>query len=133
MDDLKSGADTTPQAQELKQSAIRILGDAKFTLHIWHSNVPALEITSGAETSVEREELTFAKQQLGANSGETKLLDLPWEKESDTLSVAFPKDEVTKTKRGILGRIARVMTPSDWCHQPHLLGNSFTGTRVTSE
>ena len=63
---------------------------------------------SGAETSVEREELSFAKQQLGANSGETKLLGLPWEKESDTLSVAFLKDEVTKTKRGILGNIARV-------------------------
>ena len=111
VDELISGADTTPQAQQLKQSAIQILGDAKFTLHKWHSNVPALEVESGAETSIEREELSFAKQQLVANSREIKLPDLPWEKESDSRSIAFPNDEVTKTKRGILGKIAKVYDP----------------------
>ena len=125
VDDLISGADTTLQAQQLKQSAIQILGDAKFTLHKWHSNVQALEIESGTETSIEREELSFAKQQLGANSGETKLLGLPWEKESDTLSIVFPKDEVTKTKRGILGKIARVYDPLGLVSPTTLVGKQL--------
>ena len=36
---------------------------------------------------------------------------LPWEKESDTIGVKFPSEKVQSTKRGILGKIARIYDP----------------------
>ena len=39
VDDLISGKPTVPKAKQVKEGAIRILDDAKFTLHKWHSNV----------------------------------------------------------------------------------------------
>ena len=44
VDDLVSGKPTVNEAQDLKRGAIEVFEDAKFTLHKWHSNVPALEL-----------------------------------------------------------------------------------------
>ena len=44
-------------------------------------------------------------------SSETKLLGLKWDKRKDTLEVTFPDDEVQKTKRGALSKLAKVYDP----------------------
>jgi hypothetical protein len=44
-------------------------------------------------------------------SSETKLLGLKWDKRKDTLAVTFPDDEVQKTKRGVLSKLAKVYDP----------------------
>ena len=58
------------------------------------------------------EEPTFAKQQLGNETG--NLLGMKWDKEADTIQVIIPPDESTDstpTKRGILGKFARIFDP----------------------
>ena len=40
VDDLIKGKPTVPEEKKMKEGAIRIFEDAKFTLHKWHSNVP---------------------------------------------------------------------------------------------
>ena len=58
------------------------------------------------------ETATFAKEQLGVpQEGEATLLGLAWDKERDTISVKFPLDPAQPTKRGILGKVARVYDP----------------------
>lgn len=58
------------------------------------------------------EEETYAKEQLGIpRKGEASLLGLPLEKESDTIGVKFPSESAEPTKRGILGKIARIYDP----------------------
>ena len=61
------------------------------------------------EQSVDNEETTFAKQQLGDKKG--NLLGLKWDKKADTIQVIFPPEESTPTKRGILGKVARIYDP----------------------
>ena len=39
VDVLINGKPTVPEAKKMKEGAIRILEDAKLTLHKWHSNV----------------------------------------------------------------------------------------------
>ena len=55
---------------------------------------------------------TFAKYYLGVKTGETKLLDVPWNKKVDTIEVAFPAPIVKVTKREILKKIAKIYDPS---------------------
>ena len=62
------------QTQEQKEKAITVFSDAQFTLHKWKSN--AVELTKPAEQP-DNEEQSFAKQQLGTKTSETKLLGLP--------------------------------------------------------
>ena len=104
VDDLMSGAHTMEEAKELKCDAMKIFDDAKFKLHKWHSNVNKLE-----SDSVESEP-TFAKQQLEGNltTADTKLLGLPWDKVTDSLSVVFPTIPAVLMKRGILAFLAKV-------------------------
>jgi hypothetical protein len=52
VDDLLSGKPTVAEAKDLKEGAIKIFQDAKFTLHKWHSNNPELE---SEQSSVEME------------------------------------------------------------------------------
>ena len=104
VDDLISGKPTVPEAQQLKEGAIKIFADAKFTLHKWHSNVAELE---GSERRVE-DEGTFAKQQLGQSKAKTGgLLGLPWDKQEDQISVVLPQNEVVASKRALLRNLAK--------------------------
>ena len=52
VDDLISRKPTVPEAKKMKEGAIGIFEDAKFTLHKWHSNVAELE---ESERGVENE------------------------------------------------------------------------------
>ena len=110
VDDLISGGPTVLKAKELKDDAITIFADGGFQLHKWHSNAPELERDS-QEQPAETED-TYAKHQQGSTALEgTKLLGLGWDKTEDALSVSFPKENAELTKRGILGKLARIYDP----------------------
>ena len=57
--------------------------------------------------------VTSSKEQLGVKPGECGLLGLRWNKDSDTIAVTFPQEIVAATKRGVLGKTARVYDPLD--------------------
>ena len=109
VDDLISGGENEMKAEQLKTKATEIFADATFDLHKWHSNARELE----SYNTVEREETeTFAKQQLGVSNGDqASILGLPWSKEADTIGVNFPSDKTESTKRGILGKVAKIYDP----------------------
>jgi hypothetical protein len=107
-DNLIGGGETTNKAQNLKESATSILGEACFELHKWHSNEPALEINSQLDNEPEQ---SYAKEQLGVQKGETKLLGLPWDKREDTMGVTLPTESAEPTKRNILGTLAKIYDP----------------------
>lgn len=109
VDDLLSGGQTVQQARERKRSATEIFNDAKFVLHKWNSNAPELEDTHDPGNG--DSELSYAKQQLGAQASESKVLGLPWNKQLDTLTVIFPQDETPSTKREVLKKLAKVYDP----------------------
>ena len=99
------GKPNVESAKELKEGAIKIFQDAKFTLHKWHSNAPELE---GGEPKVETED-TFAKQQLGTSSDpKSSLLGLSWDKQKDKVSVVIPEMTATVSKRELLRNLARI-------------------------
>ena len=75
VDELLARGNTVVKAQHLKESTIEIFDRASFKLHKWHSNERELE-TPGENDSHEAEE-SCAKQQLGVNNGQTKLLGDP--------------------------------------------------------
>lgn len=108
VDDLITGAPTVQQTQEQKKKVITIFSEAHFTLHKWKSN--AVELTQPAEQH-DNEEQSFAKQQLGTKTSETKLLRPPWDPAADKLSVCFPQKEVETTKRGVLSHLAKTYDP----------------------
>ena len=97
VDDVITVAPTVQQTQKQKEKATKIFSDALFTLHKWESN--AAELEQPAELH-HNEEQSFAKQQLGTKTTETKLLGLPWDPNADTLSVCFPQEKEETTKRG---------------------------------
>ena len=108
VDDLISGKPTVEETKQLKQGAIEVFEDAKFTLHKWHSNADELEEN---ETKVEDED-SLAKQQLrqqGRRDG--SLLGLDWDKGEDEISVVVPQENVVTSKRGILRKLARIYDP----------------------
>lgn len=108
VDDLITGAPTVKQTQQQKEKATEIFNDAQFTLHKWKSNAPELEQQAKPE---DHDEESFAKQQLGTKTSESKLLGLPWDPNADTLSVCFPRQQQEATKRGILSHLAKVYDP----------------------
>ena len=89
VDDHISGKPTVPEAKQLKQGAIGIFGDAKFTLHKWHLNVAELE-----ESERGVDDSTFPKQQLGQSKAKSgSLLGLLWDKQEDQITVVMPQDD----------------------------------------
>ena len=95
--------------EKRKSTAIEVFGDAKFVLHKWNSNVAELEETHEPENV--DSELSFAKQQLGAQTSESKVLGLLWNKQLDILTVTFPQDETPASKRELLKKLAKVYDP----------------------
>ena len=111
VDDLITGGPTVRETQHLKESAQTIFSEAQFELHKWHSNVPVLENDTLQEERSSEQESSYAKQQMGAKPGETKLLEMPWDKEKDTIAVVFPTQPLEPTKRELLGSLARIYDP----------------------
>ena len=74
------------KTRELKDKATTIFEDACFKLHKWHSNVPKLE---SEQPPQEEGEPTYTKKQLGAPQGTfSSMLELPWNKDQDSLSMS---------------------------------------------
>ena len=107
VDDAILGGNTVQQTKERKEFAVTALGDAKFQLHKWHSNAPELE----SPTTATDTEFSYAKQELGTRSGETKILGVPWQKTGDTIRVELPTEPSPPTKRGVLSQLARIYDP----------------------
>ena len=108
VDDLLSGGSTVEQATRRKEICREILQDARFELHKWSSNVPQLEVDEVHQVSELSDELSYAKTQLMVKPKESKVLGLKWDKQSDTLKISFPSEEVSATKRGILSKLAKI-------------------------
>ncbi|XP_067039928.1 uncharacterized protein [Acropora muricata] len=108
VDDLLSGGQDVQQARTRKEIATEIMNDASFELHKWHSNEPQLE---DRPQSTPYEEQSYAKQQLQAQSSESKLLGVKWNKEEDTIAVQFPEVGSKPTKREVLAKLAKVYDP----------------------
>ncbi len=72
VDDIIGGASTVGEAKHLKEVAISILEEANFKLHKWHSNAEEHE-TDKEEKNVDQ---SYAKEQLGVQANETKMLGL---------------------------------------------------------
>ncbi len=106
VDDLLTGGITVAEAQEKKTKMTDVLSDATFKLHKWNASEKELE---GDDAKGESQ--TFAKQQLHVKSSDSKLLGLAWDKESDTLTITFPQESLSTTKRGILSKLARIYDP----------------------
>ncbi|XP_028394878.1 uncharacterized protein LOC114519022 [Dendronephthya gigantea] len=106
VDDINLGGDTVEETREMKEDAVKILGEGSFELHKWHSNIAELEsdVQDDGET-------TYAKESLGTTPSETKLLGLGWNKAEDTLIVTFPQHENEVTKRVVLRTTARIYDP----------------------
>ena len=108
VDDLVTGGTSVQEVREKKEASVEIFKEASFHLHKWQSNVKELEQNEQSDSS---DDTSFAKQQLGNESKAGNLLGLKWDKEADTIEVTIPSDEVAPTKRGILGKVARIYDP----------------------
>ena len=103
------GGATVEEVQIKKSITNKILENATFKLHKWHSNISELEMEKDVPDG--QEGLSFAKQRLRTRSTETKMLGLPWNKTNDTLKVIFPHEKSEPTKRGVLSCLAKVYNP----------------------
>lgn len=121
VDDLMTGGANAEEVKDKKIKATEVFEDASFKLHKWHSNVEELEDKKQVP-SHDGEETTFAKQQLGYDQPETKLLGLLWDKIRDTLSVVISKEESASTKRIALSQLAKVYDPLGLVSPATLLG-----------
>lgn len=108
VDDLLTGDQTVEKAWEIKATSTEIFGKASFKLHKWNSNVRELEASDALDNEGV---VTYAKEQLGVKPGECGLLGLRWNKDSDTIAVTFPQEIAAATKRGVLGKVAKVYDP----------------------
>ncbi|XP_065668049.1 uncharacterized protein LOC136088288 [Hydra vulgaris] len=93
VDDIQAGGETEDELIRFKNESTQILMEAGFQLHKWHSNVSKLE--SNAE------------------GRSTKILGIPWNKETDQLSIDFTAcinsgDKEVITKRKMLSAINSV-------------------------
>ena len=102
LDDLITEGDKITDVQTLKDTAIQTFKEAVFVLHKWHSNFPGLEKNNPEQSSTEQ---TYAKQQLGVKSGETKKLGIKWDKK---LNIEIPPPIQKTTKRSILQELVSV-------------------------
>ncbi|KAK3730338.1 hypothetical protein QZH41_002078 [Actinostola sp. cb2023] len=107
VDDMITGECVKDEVLNLKETAVTVFGTAKFTLHKWHSNEPQLD----SDGDPKDDQQSYAKQQLGVQQGETKMLGLSWNKRNDTLAVTFPEKPAEVTKREILRFLASVYDP----------------------
>ncbi|CAB4035486.1 Hypothetical predicted protein, partial [Paramuricea clavata] len=81
-------------------------------LRLWARRNPIVETNERDENQEIIEDQTAAKKQLAVNPQESKILGLPWNKVSDTLSALFLNEESkTPTKREILSRLAKTYDP----------------------
>ena len=126
VDDLLTGGQDVQQAKARKEVTQKIMKDATFELHKWHSNHAQLEDdtqpTQGEEVAqptlrknsaqaTSSEDQSYAKQQLLVKPSESKLLGVKWDKFEDTIAVQFPSASSAPKKREVLAKLAKVYDP----------------------
>ena len=95
INDIITGGETVEITARKKTMAKEVFAEATFILHKWHSNTRKQESLDNSS----REELTFAKEQLGGASPlEVKLLVLPWNKEDDKSRVGRQAERNNKKR-----------------------------------
>ena len=104
VDDLPMGGATTAEVKQ-KIETIDIVRQAAFHLQKWHSNAKALENDPAADCE---DDLSYAKQQLGVKPRECVFLGLKWNKLTNDVGITFPVNASSPTKRGILGKVAKI-------------------------
>ena len=107
VDDLITGGENVKAVAEKRSQVVEVFEDGTFKLHKWYSNDSSLE----SNDLTNEDELIFAKEQLGSNKHETKLLGLPWNKIEDTVSIGTSPRESISTKREALSELAKVYDP----------------------
>ena len=112
VDDVQSGGEQHKELLAFKEESTRIMEEGGFQLHKWHSNIPELEEPqrNGDAAMVSVTSSTYAKQKVGTDPQETKILGVPWNKTEDKLSIGFMKplrvaSEGPLTKRKMLSAI----------------------------
>jgi len=79
VDDVQCGGNSKEELLKFKREASHILQEAGFSLHKWHSNNKKVETQDSEENLLVHEELTtYAKEEMGTKSDETKILGIPW-------------------------------------------------------
>ena len=119
VDDMISGGNNEAEVVYLKNSAKTIIKGGGFVLHKWHSNNPRLE---EGDFDRNNSELSYAKQQLGSKSSETKVLGIHWNKVRDTFEIRFSLEKCKATKRDISRKLASIYDPLGFVSPVHLMG-----------
>ena len=86
VNDLVSGGNILNEVEVIKQKSIELIVTSGFNLHRWHSKISLLEKLDSKNS----EAPTYAKQLFPYNKSNTKVLDLGWNKVSDTLFLILP-------------------------------------------
>ena len=121
-DDLVSGGNILSEFEVMKQKPIELFAKAGFNLYKWHSNKPLLEKSDINNN----DELTYAKQLFPNNTSNTKILDLGWNKASNTLFVIIPTyQQKAITKRNILSYVASIYDPLGFISPSHVIGKAI--------
>ena len=87
VDDMQCLADCVQEVLRFKNESIAIMAEGGFVLHKWHSNVQ--EVEQQGILSPNNAEVTYAKTTMGPRDQETRLLGIPWTKNSDTFEITF--------------------------------------------
>ena len=88
---------------------MEIFAKGTFELHKWYSSMKELETACSLPVS---EDETYTKEQLRSLREEVaSMLELQWNKESDTISINFPSESTEPTKRGIASKVAKIYDP----------------------
>ena len=93
MDDVQSGGDHSDQWIKFKEEVTKIMEEGGFHLHKWHGKLPKLEECQRTEDNAvsSQASTTYAKLEVVTSPKETKILEVPWNKTEDKLSVGFMK------------------------------------------
>ena len=109
VDDLITGGESVQSIGTKRLRTVEVFEDATFHLHKWHSNDSTLE--NYDRTNQPEEDLTYAKQHLGSNECEAKLLGLPWNKTEGALTIRTSSEREISTKREALSELFKVYDP----------------------
>ena len=102
VDDVQFVSQDKGELSKFKKEASQILQDGGFTLHKWHSNIPEVDVQASEASETSQEDaVTYAKTTVGAQSNETKILGIPWNKKSDEFIISFAKC-IEREKNGAL-------------------------------
>ena len=116
VDDIITWGDIKDEVVELKDTTVTVFEEAKFELHKWHSNETELEVKSEPED----EKQSNAKDRIGVEPGETKLLGLPW----NTIKVMYWQES------SCIGRFVTNDYPGMWKWRRMWPTNGWSSRRV---